>query len=212
MLRALADIAGRDHGDLLGGRIHPESIESHRKKLQAETDGIYFMDATDMDARPQIEDIAAAVALVKGKETDADPFGPLVVIDFLQLAARWMSDNDRDDTRAKVAKLSNVLTGLARRFQVPVLILSSVSRSAYDEPESLAAFKEAGDIESDADVAMILGPSNPCKDWYTQNKETPTWPLCLRVLKNRHGKTGGQSLTFLRPLLRFTDPQAGGRR
>ena len=213
ILRALADITGEEHDDLLGGGVDPSTIAAtHWSRLEAETKGIYFMDATDLHNRPQVDDLARAVELVKGVGNDTDPYGPLVVLDFLQLAARWVSDNDRDDTRARVARLSNILTGLARRFQVPVLILSSVARSAYDEPENLAAFKEAGDIESDADVAMILGPRASCKDWYTQHKEDETWNLRLRVLKNRHGKTNGQDLDFKRNLLRFTDPQAGGRR
>lgn len=199
-MRALSDIASVKGDDIQLGRIDPSKLETFRPELERQTEGIAFIDAT-REPRPRADTLAGAVCALNASN---DPFGFLLIVDYLQLAARFAGYDDERDIRGKVAMFSNDLAQLARACNIPVLALSSVGRASYKESSSLAAFKETGDIESDADVAMILGPRDETS--FDELRGRDEWPLTLRVLKNRHGRTGQVPLTFLRPFLRFTAP------
>ena len=196
--RALCDISSTKGDKFQGGFISRAKAESFREAFTKETEGITFIDATS-SPRPTIDGIARAVQ----SQTTNDPYGALVIVDYLQLAARWAGYSDRMDVRVQVANFSNQLTEIARTCNVPVLALSSVNREAYkDASKGNAAFKEAGDVESDADVTMLLGAVGESWDAIRVKDD---WHIDLHVLKNRHGKTGKVKLTFCRPYFRFLE-------
>jgi replicative DNA helicase len=210
-IRALAAISQTDAEKFTLGTIDPAPIErTYRQQLEEETQGIYFVDATLGTVKANEEYLDAVIVAAKtgmsagSPEATADSkYGLLIVIDYLQMAARLAGLDGEGEMRGKVALFSNILARLAKRHEVPIIALSSVARGKYaaEAMKSFDCFKEAGDIESDADVCLTLGVRDG--DEWDDVKGMEKRPLLLRVLKNRHGKTGNVRLEFNAPCQSF---------
>lgn len=77
----------------------------------------------------------------------------LVVFDYLQLA-----DGPGDRAIERVGQISRALKATATQFNVPVLVLSQLSRQVEGRDNKrprLSDLRESGDIEQDADVVMF---------------------------------------------------------
>lgn len=104
----------------------------------------------------------------------------LIIIDYLQYAA-MMNRFGGTKVRESVESTLLDLSLRARKDKLPMLIISSVSRSSYKEEPDISMFKESGFIEFSADCLLAL---------YDDPDETPDkekTPLKLKILKNRYG-------------------------
>ena len=113
----------------------------------------------------------------------------LVIIDYLQL----MSSGKRTDNRVQeVSEMTRNLKLMARELNVPVVVLSQLSRATESRTghrPMLSDLRESGSIEQDADIVMFL-----YRESYYQLQEGAPAPEqdtveCI-VSKNRHGETG----------------------
>ncbi len=220
-MRALADVAGMRYELLQGGRVNvPELRERFAVDLALQTSGIGMLDCTQH--RPTLDEIelisAQTFAGIADQAANLTPYNSLVIVDYLQLAARAAARSGGtagDDVRVQVADFSNRMMTLARRLGVAVIQLASVNRASYarrdrsdeggrsDHLADMAAFKEAGDIESDVDNAMLITLANPNDSWQSVRSDD-VWNLKLHIMKARNGKTGAIPLQFNRPFLRFS--------
>jgi replicative DNA helicase len=91
----------------------------------------------------------------------------LIVVDFLQYLARLEPTLGKERTDEKIGRLTAGLKNLAKEHNCPVLLLSSLNRDgvADGKPPTLASLRNSGEIESDADVVMLL-------HWPTSNPKT----------------------------------------
>ncbi|MCC7078654.1 MAG: AAA family ATPase [Acidimicrobiia bacterium] len=136
---------------------------------------------------------------------------PLVIIDYLQ----EMRPPDRErskDERIQIARSGLTLRQLARDMGVPVIVISSINRVSYQTTPNLAAFKGSGDLEYQADTALLLrvraasdeeAAAMTEKDWHAI-------PLELHLVKNRYGRITGQHpipISFDRQHGRFREEQ-----
>ena len=99
-----------------------------------------------------------------------------IVIDYMQL----LKDGGEQEVQ-RVTRISRNVKAIAREFDVPVLVLSQLSRaveSRDDKHPKLHDLRETGAIEQDADVVLGL-----CR-------ELGTHELDMDVLKNRFGPLG----------------------
>ena len=134
----------------------------------------------------------AARQAMKRHDTDK----VLVVVDYLQLWSKASEEmRHRKDARESIDAMVSGLRQLATQLKSPVLVISSLNRAEgkYGDGKgapSMAAFKESGDIEFAADVAMLLSKSK------NVNEPSPAVALDLHVVKNRHGPTGKIELVF----------------
>ena len=117
----------------------------------------------------------------------------LVVIDYLQL----MNSSRRIDNRVQeISEITRSLKLMAKELNVPVILLSQLSRSIEsrtkeDKTPRLSDLRDSGSIEQDADIVIFL--TRP--DYY--DKETTQKNLCeVYIEKNRHGATGKISLNW----------------
>jgi replicative DNA helicase len=116
----------------------------------------------------------------------------LVVIDYLQL----MSSGRRIDNRVnEISEMTRQLKLMAKELNVPVIVLSQLSRSVEsrtDKRPVLSDLRESGSIEQDADIVMFL-----YRDHYYNKEKCPDPSLaeCI-VAKNRHGETGTVNLRW----------------
>lgn len=91
----------------------------------------------------------------------------------------------------RVTDVSQSLQALAQTSGICVVALAQLSRAGSqtepDKPPTLESFRESGQIEQDADLAMLLYLDNP------QNKGGGR---VLRIAKNKEGGLFDLELTF----------------
>lgn len=114
-----------------------------------------------------------------------------VVIDYLQLMTGGGDGRRRSENRVQeVSEMTRALKVMAKEFNLPVLVLSQLSRgpeSRTDRRPMLADLRESGSIEQDADIVMMLYREG----YYAKNDpNVPQGEAECIVAKNRHGATG----------------------
>ncbi|MEG1849762.1 MAG: replicative DNA helicase, partial [Oscillospiraceae bacterium] len=111
----------------------------------------------------------------------------LVVIDYLQLLSG--TGGRRSENRVQeVSEMTRSLKVMAKEFNVPIVVLSQLSRgpeSRADKRPMLSDLRESGSIEQDADLVMFLYRDG----YYNPDSDQPGVAECI-VAKNRHGETG----------------------
>ena len=129
----------------------------------------------------------------------------LVIIDYLQL----MQTHGRSENRQQeISALSRSLKLMARELDVPVLVLSQLSRaveSRNDHKPMLSDLRESGSIEQDADIVLFLYRD----DYYTKENSAKPGVCDVIIAKNRRGETRTVELTWLAKYTKFAD-KAGG--
>jgi replicative DNA helicase len=121
----------------------------------------------------------------------------LILVDYLQLVA---PDSRRTDRREQVEDISRGLKRIAREMSVPVVAMAQLNREVEgrsDQKPKLSDLREAGGLEQDADVVMLL--------WRHagQPDTAPGFRIGCLVAKHRNGPTGEVSLTYVRASMRF---------
>ena len=123
---------------------------------------------------------------------------PFVLIDYLQILA---SPDPRMSDKQATDKNVFELKRISREYKCPILAISSFNRDNYTAALNMTAFKESGAIEYSSDVLLGLQPQG-MTDKGTESakaenartldtcKKADTRQLELKILKNRHGKTG----------------------
>ena len=127
----------------------------------------------------------------------------LIVIDYLQLMnySKFANDGRQRETMA----ISGAVKAMAKELDVPVIVLSQLSRAAEstgDNIPKLSHLRDSGAIEQDADMVWLLyRPS-----YYAKGDDRNSDNLAvLDVAKYRHGATGEVKLSFIREYTRFED-------
>tara|TARA_Y100001963_G_scaffold61337_1_gene85619 strand:- start:4316 stop:5560 length:1245 start_codon:yes stop_codon:yes gene_type:complete len=153
-------------------KVHPDKLREAAKALAALP--IRFMDAHDAT-------LAALRRFLRGE---------FLVVDYLQLM-----DVPGQDVRAlAVGEISRTLKRISLEKNIPVLALSQLNRQleAQKREPVLADLRESGSIEQDADVVMLMSP--------TEDDEK----VKLKVAKNRSGPHEELELHFDKPFGRFS--------
>jgi len=132
----------------------------------------------------------------------------LIVIDYLQLLnCREYSHQGR---QLETAAISSNLKSMAKELNLPVLVLSQLSRAPDQRDKEgrprLSDLRDSGAIEQDADVVMML--RRPCKYPNTEGSEDERLAI-VDVVKQRNGPTGEVHLNFEDTYTRFRDRERG---
>lgn len=132
----------------------------------------------------------------------------LLVVDYLQML--HCSRAARDGRQQEVAQISGSIKAMAKELDVPVLVLSQLSRAPEQRSETakprLSDLRESGAIEQDADVVLLL--RRPCR--YEEDPEHGDRTLAyVEVAKHRNGPTGTVKLNFDEDLTRFYSRKEG---
>src|SRR3954465_14767065 len=132
----------------------------------------------------------------------------MVMIDYVQL----MQGRGRFENRTlELASISRSLKGLAKELNVPIVLLSQLSRapeSRSDHRPQLSDLRESGALEQDADVVVFIYR----EDMYMDKSQPPTdaqGVAELIIAKQRNGPTGVVKLAFIREFTRFENLAAG---
>ena len=141
----------------------------------------------------------------------------LIIIDHLGLI---QGDTRIDNRVQEISYITRSLKVLAREMNVPVIVVSQLSRAsewrASHKPQ-LSDLRDSGSIEQDADVVLFIYRDEYYYDEETWAKEHPNeeYPAGLAdviIAKHRNGPTGEIKLRFQHTLAKFenmaVDPTA----
>jgi replicative DNA helicase len=137
----------------------------------------------------------------KARRLKRDKGLSMLVVDYLQLiTARGRFGNRQEE----VASISRSLKGLAKELQIPVLVLSQLTRAPERDERGpqLSDLRESGAIEQDADVVMFIYRPHFFKAGATPEEREETE---LRIAKQRNGPTDKVNFVFRSRFTRFEE-------
>jgi replicative DNA helicase len=161
-----------------------------RQQKEPMTQEVYqtFMEAADWaNSLPLVIDDRAGLTVnqVRArcmKEREKEPLS-LIVVDYVQL----MQSTKRNGSRQQdIGEITRGLKALTKELATPVVALAQLGRDAENARPSLKDFREAGDIENDADVCLLLHRSGKREEW---NQTADTIVECI-VAKSRDDMNG----------------------
>jgi replicative DNA helicase len=127
----------------------------------------------------------------------------LVIVDYLQL----MTGRGRFENRVQeVSAISRGMKLLAKELNVPMLVLSQLSRAVEtrdgDHRPQLSDLRDSGSIEQDADLVGFVFR----EEIYKKDNEDLRGRAELIVAKQRNGPVGTVKLNFLHAYTKFENP------
>jgi replicative DNA helicase len=191
LLKALCARAGLSTRDVRRGYVAPKALAAAAGELEPLLGRLDLVDGDGRLTVAQLRSRARRLLAAQGARHC------LIVVDYLQLWAKTSRElRELSDVRSKVDTLGGELIALAKQLDSPVLALSSQSRAggAYGRgggEAALDSFKESGDLEYSADVAMFLTEARE------RSVTPPAVALDLTIRKHRNGPTGTVELVFL---------------
>jgi replicative DNA helicase len=123
----------------------------------------------------------------------------LLIIDYLQLVQAGIRTDNREQ---EIAYISRQLKALAKDLDIPVIVLSQLSRPAKGQEDKrpvLSDLRESGAIEQDADVVLFIhreGGQAPQED-------QPRFSYELVLAKQRNGPTDNVPVVFRKEYTTF---------
>ncbi len=137
----------------------------------------------------------------KARRLKRDKGLSMLVVDYLQLlTARGRFGNRQEE----VASISRALKGLAKELQIPVLVLSQLTRAPERDERGpqLSDLRESGAIEQDADVVMFIYRPHFFKQGATPEEREETE---LKIGKQRNGPVDSVNFVFRSRFTRFEE-------
>lgn len=159
-------------------------------------------------------DITPAEVLSKCRTLKRTEGLDFVLIDYLQL---MQSGRRLDNFVREIAEITRSLKLAAKELDVPILLLSQMSRDIdkrkdKDKTAQLSDLRDSGAIEQDADIVLFLErTSKEMQAENTDNDKTVTTgnTVFLNVAKHRNGETGSVRLLWVPSTLTFRSVTTG---
>ena len=181
------------------GRIDGHKMRNPKQYFNAEdwsrfTSAVGILSDMDMhiyDKSGQtITYIRSKLASLRKKHPDKDI---LVFIDYLQLIR---SDRRYENKNIEVGEITRSLKEVAKDLNVPVYLLSQLSRgveSRQDKRPMMSDIRDSGSVEQDADVIEFL-----YRDDYYDAETDKQNIIEVIIAKQRNGKVGTVEMAFLK--------------
>lgn len=175
--RLVLSKAGIDVSMVNTGQITDEQIEEAKKQEEyLKSLNLYIETKTPC----RVSDIELSIINLQSTRKTCD----LVVVDYLQLLTPNSKSNKNRET--EVAEMSRELKNLAVKYNVPIIVLSQLSRaleSREDKRPMLSDLRESGSIEQDADVVIFVYRD----EYYNPDDPIVRGTAELLIRKNRGG-------------------------
>lgn len=175
--------------------------ETEHKRLQ-EADSLMSELPIWIDDRGSVSimDIRSA-AITQKQENNID----LIIIDYLQL----ISGNSKGNREQEVSEMSRAMKQIARELDVPVLLLSQLSRAVEtrggEKIPQLSDLRESGAIEQDADCVLFLYRAEYYKIKEFAGGRSTGGVAEVIIAKNRHGALENVETQFEGQYFRFSE-------
>jgi replicative DNA helicase len=186
-------------------------IDAHRLRTgflgEQDWDKLSTALGTLSEARVFIDDTPSIGVLemrAKARRLAAEHGLHLLVVDYIQLMqARGRSENRTQE----LAGISRSLKGLAKELNVPIVVLSQLSRAPEarsDHKPQLSDLRESGALEQDADLVLFIYR----EDVYGATAENEGIAEII-IGKQRNGPIGTVKLAFVKQYTRFENLAIG---
>jgi len=198
--RLLASHANIDSWRLRTGKLQDGAGDNDFSRLQSAMGSL-------SEAPLYINDIGTANILqvrAMARRLQQDKGLGLIIIDYLQLMD---STNKYATPIQQVTENSRALKSLAKELNIPVLVLSQLSRAVEQRTPHrpmLSDLRESGAIEQDADVVLFIYRA----DKYDENSLEKNIAEII-VSKHRNGPTGAIKLYFDENRVSFRNLEQG---
>ena len=123
----------------------------------------------------------------------------VIFVDYLSLVSNERKDMPRHE---QVAQISKTLKALARELDIPVIVLSQLTREAQGERPKLSQLRDSGAVEQDADIVILLHNQG----WIDERVKDKI-RINLIIEKNRNGQVGDVPMVFTPSWMRFNEQQ-----
>ena len=147
-----------------------------------------------------IQNIYSTIKIIISQQTKLG----LIIIDYLQLME---ISNTKNITRAQeLSQITRSLKNLAREFNIPIIVLSQLSRNVenrVDQKPILSDLRESGSIEQDADLVLMLYREKLAQTKFNLKEKIKV--VKLIIAKQRNGPIGDLKLLFNENQAKFTD-------
>jgi len=115
-----------------------------------------------------------------------------LIVDYLQLLD---SASKQENRNLEIGHITKMHKQIAMTNDIPVVLLSQLSRKGEGRRPILSDLRDSGNIEQDADVVIALHrETTDGRSYDEQDKPIPTE---IHVLKNRQGKIGSFPVLFI---------------
>lgn len=118
----------------------------------------------------KISELAKTIKVMKDNKVE------IVYIDYIGLIS---AEDSYIPKRDQVSKISKKLKELSKLYQIPIVVISQLNRSAEKEAPTLADIRDSGAIEEDADIIFFLNRDR------SGNFDNNAY---LHLAKNRNGR------------------------
>jgi replicative DNA helicase len=126
----------------------------------------------------------------------------IVMVDYISLID---AEQPRIPRHEQIAEISRSTKALAKELDIPIIMLSQLTRDSEGKTPTLASLAETRSLEQDADVIMFLHRPRAGTE---ETGERPTViPTDLIVAKNRNGPIGTAKLIFIPNITKFRDAE-----
>ena len=217
-MRVLSDKADITHEKLRLGNLTSKDYDNYRQAAKKISTLPLFIEG---NPNITIAEMRSAIRRLSRK----NPVG-VVFLDYLQLLNGSRSSRRNDNRVQELSEITRGLKLLAREFDIPVFVLSQLSRQVEtreDKTPKLADLRESGSIEQDADVVMFIyrpeyylkppepEPEEPTEAFerrqeaFEKHQKDVKGVAKIIIAKNRHGSPTAVEMMFYEQLIRFAD-------
>ncbi len=198
--RALSDLASVPFGDI-AARKPPEFLDGELERLANARQRLCMMNLECVDdPNMTVADVAAQARLCAHRW---DGKLDIVVVDYLQI----LTPVEREDKRhLELAAMTKRLKLLAREMQVPVVLLSQLTREAGRRGgcPTLQELRDSGTTENDSDVVMFLWEETKAKSELEASLSRGK-AINLTIAKQRNGPKQTVRLDYQGEFFRFSE-------
>ena len=193
-MRMLSSEAKIDSFRLLSGQIGQREYGQISAAMDSLSEAQLFVDDS--------AGIGVLEMRAKARRLQAEHGLSILAVDYVQL----MTGRGRFENRTlELASISRSLKALAKELNVPILVLSRLSRgpeSRSDKRPQLSDLRESGALEQDADLVILIFR----EEMYKLDKNEPSESDGIAELilaKQRNGPTGTVKTAFLKGQTKF---------
>jgi replicative DNA helicase len=179
IMRMLSDWANVDSNNMRSGFISNSQILAICDAGQriAQT-GLFINDTANI----QFPALVSDARRMKRKE-GVD----IIFIDYMGLIVNEKNNLKRHE---QVSEISRNLKGLARELDIPIVVLSQLTRESHGGKPTIADLRESGSLEQDADIIILL------QDMGFTDEDKNCKKIKWIIGKQRNGAIGEISMIF----------------
>ena len=201
IMRLLSSEAYLNARDLKSGRLEKEDWTQLNSKINNLTLAPLYID--DTPALSIFELRAKCRRLKQQHKIEA------VIIDYLQLMTP--GKDMKGNREQEISNISRSLKSLAKELDIPIIVLSQLSRAVETRGGTskrpiLSDLRESGAIEQDADLVLFIYRPEYYKIDEDEQGHSTEGMAEIIVAKHRNGEIGNIKLRFKKEFAKFEEP------